>query len=62
MTSDAWASLPSNKQSNSMLRPQIGGSVQAVRSTTGGLGVDDKTERKVVPINPPPEVEVEETK
>lgn len=62
VTSDAWASLPSNKQSNSMLRPQIGGSVQAVRSTTGGLGVDDKTERKVVPINPPPEVEVEETK
>lgn len=45
-----------------MLRPQIGGSVQVVRSTTGELGGDDKTERKVVPLGPPPEVEVEETK
>jgi len=63
VSNDAWTSLPSsNKQSNSMLRPQIGGSVQVVRSTTGELGGDDKPERKVVPLNPPPEVEVEETK
>eukprot|EP00111_Clytia_hemisphaerica_P018904 TCONS_00055891-protein len=59
---DAWTSLPKN-QSNSMLRPQIGGSVQVVRSTTGELGGDDKNERKsAVPLNAPPDVEVEETK
>jgi len=47
-----------------MLRPQNGGSVQVMRSTTGDLQGDDKNDRSKsgAPLNAPPDVEVEDTK
>lgn len=63
VSSDAWTSLQNNKHQSSMLRPQVGGSVVVVSSTTGELGGDTKAERKSgIPLNAPPDVEIEETK
>ena len=64
LSGDAW---PSHHRGNPnpMLKPPLGGSVLVVSSTNGELGgpTDDASERKSgVPLNAPPEVEVEETK
>ena len=48
-----------------MLKPPLGGSVLVVSSTHGELGgpIEDPSEHKSgVPLNAPPEVEVDETK